>query len=387
MNRNALILMFFVFALASSAFAEREGFFDGGWRVSVGAAYNAPAKVGLKFSPVKFNGTQFVPQVSGQSSAQAMNTVKGTPGETPTKRYYSADKRVYVDTVDKRTGTATEGMEKGTWNVQVLEDSWDGSTFELASSDYVDVENLHDGYGALKLEGSDEAAQPGISVELSRNLYHSEEYHFGVDLAFMFSYFFRTDLYETDSTWKGDTYAVTRGTMRSTIAPQSGVFEERGRNGDGTYGIGTFNGPGVVFDYPKINDCHTTEYYGSSARFRANGDFRDLEMVFALRPYYDIFEWLRLYGTIGLAVSWSEFDLDVYSDRNGVSTSYSRDYKQWDVYGVGGLGLMLRWHDFCLGFDFFARFLHDDLDINDDIVKGSLERGGWMFRGMLGYEF
>lgn len=359
--------------------------FDGGWRVSVGAAYNAPTKIGLKFSPVRFNGGTVTPPVGYSSRAEAERIVAGKK-VSATRRNYTADGKVFYDSSDYRK--ARGGLETGSWNVQVPYDSWDGESFELASAEYVEVRKVADGCGELKLNGTDEAAMPGVSVELSRNLYHNAEYNFGVDIAFLFSYFFRTDLYKNQSYAQSDAYEVARGKSRATVAPVSGVRESLWRDSEGYYGAGSYYGPGPLFNDPVISSSlGCSSLVQNNAWFHASGNFRELEMVLALRPYYDVFEWLRIYGTIGAAVSWSEFDLRVSYVDNGSTSRYSRSYDQWDVYGIAGLGAMARWKNFTLGFDFFGRFLQDDLGIRDRIVHGSIGRSPWMFRGMIGYEF
>lgn len=384
MKSRNFVLLCCVFALAAAPIV-RGSIFDGGWRVSVGASYNAPVKVGLHFSPVKFNLGNVTPPVGYRSRAEAEKTVSGTK-VSGTRRNYSADGKVFVDTDDYRK--AKGGLEDGTWNVQVPYDSWNGESFELASAEYAEVRTIADGKGTLKLNGDDDTAMPGVSVELSRNLYHNEDYHFGVDLAFLFSYFFRTDLYKSESYAESDAISVDKGRLTSSISPVSGTREELWRDDEGYYGAGSYWGPGPIFNNPVITDSgRSSSIYRNTAGFWTNGDFRELEMVLALRPYYDLFDWLRVYGTIGVAVSWSEFDLNVGYRRNGVDSRYSRSYDEWNVYGIGGLGLMARWNDFCLGVDFFGRFLQDDMEIKDELVHGSLRHSPWMFRVMLGYEF
>ena len=360
-----------------------------GWRISVGAAYNAPAKVNLKFAPVQLSGGNVLPGIqSGLSREEAMQ--KGWGRKTSgTRTEYTDDGKVFVDTEDYRK--VAGGVEHGTWNVKVPMSSWDGDKFVLGSAEYAEVETTHEGNGVMRMRGEDETATPGVTVELSRNLYHNEEWHFGVDLAFVFSYFFRTDLYKSDAAARTvDRMSVKSGRYESSISPVSGTVEPDLSDDPGYYGAGTFYGPGPVFNDPVFlgpNEQLRTFSAVNTGSIHADGDYRDLEMMLLLKPYYDVFEWFRLYASIGLAVSRAEFDLDVNRIDNGLPYGYSRDYSQWDVYGIGGLGLLLRWNDFCLGCDFLARFLDRDLDINDETVRGSLRRGRWMFRCMLGYEF
>ena len=48
---------------------------------------------------------------------------------------------------------------------------------------------------------------------------------------------------------------------------------------------------------------------------------------------------------------------------------------------------MLRWENFCLGVDFIARFLDDDIEIRGRDVRGSVERSPWMLTVYVGYAF
>ena len=48
---------------------------------------------------------------------------------------------------------------------------------------------------------------------------------------------------------------------------------------------------------------------------------------------------------------------------------------------------MFRFEDFCLGFDFIARFLDSAMKIDGRDVHGTIDRGSWFFRVYIGYEF
>ena len=54
---------------------------------------------------------------------------------------------------------------------------------------------------------------------------------------------------------------------------------------------------------------------------------------------------------------------------------------------MGGLGGMFRYRGACLGFDFLARFLDDEIKIRGRDVRGAVDRGSWTFRVYAGYEF
>jgi len=114
------------------------------------------------------------------------------------------------------------------------------------------------------------------------------------------------------------------------------------------------------------------------------GDYEELEMIFALKPWYDLTDWFRVQATLGAAVSRAHLKFGVSG--TSPSTSHQR-FDEWSVYGVGGLGGMFRFEDFCLGFDFIARFLDNAMKIDGRDVHGTIDRGGWFFRVYVGYEF
>ena len=99
-------------------------------------------------------------------------------------------------------------------------------------------------------------------------------------------------------------------------------------------------------------------------------------------------EWFRVVGTLGVAVSRGELDFDMKAASDGRRIySDSERFSQWDCYGIGGLGGLFHYWHMCLGFDFLARFLDRDIDINGRSVTGSVERCPWMFRVYAGLEF
>lgn len=119
----------------------------------------------------------------------------------------------------------------------------------------------------------------------------------------------------------------------------------------------------------------------------SHADYYNLELLFTLKPYYDVTDWFRVVGTVGFAVSRQELDLTTTLARDGAYRRYHREFSQWDVFGVAGLGAQFRYKDFTLGVDFIARFFDDDLAVDDPYVRGSVERSNWYLRVGLGYEF
>lgn len=384
MNRTRLMVLLMCLAVTTPVVVAE--ILDGGWRITGGALYNSRVKTHLNFNPLQFRGGRVALPTGGVTRKEALEAVQGVQGDTPTKRVYSADGKTYVDTVDYRT--AEGGEEYGTWNVKAPLSSWNGDSFVLASAQYSESEVTQSRTGDLDLSQKDEASMPGLNLELSRNLWHSDEWKCGVDLSFGVSVFFKDRIYKGGSVAKSQVGVVRKGVAETTISPVSGVVEPDLADSEGYYGAGTFDGPGPVFNNPvtRLRSLSSTSY-GNCVGYCADGDYWDVEMALCLRPYYDIYDWWRVYGTIGVAVSRAEFDLYMHRCVNGDHRRTERSYHSWDVYGIAGLGTMFRYRDFTLGCDFLARFLDDDLDIRDDIVDGWLSRGRWMFRLTLGYEF
>ena len=250
--------------------------------------------------------------------------------------------------------------------------------FRLASDPYSER-------GSIGMSDTDNGTF-GLSVELSRNLFHDAEYGYGVDLAFAVNWFFKQDYFKSSG-------RMGEGSV-DTIFDMGDIAHDddfnRYTDGDGDYyGSGGYEaldwGTPVSVD-PDL-DMRYVDMPGGGGRYSARGDYSDLEMILLARPYYDIYDWLRLTGTIGLAVSRMDFDFSMAMTSNGRSMRYSDDSHQWDVYGIAGLGLMMYYKDFTLSCDVLARFLDDKMDIDNPYVHGSVSRGDWMVRAMIGYEF
>ena len=166
------------------------------------------------------------------------------------------------------------------------------------------------------------------------------------------------------------------------------------QNADGSWGAGTYAGPGPVLDLNNggVNITHswgkeTVTPYSSSGSIYTHGDYREIEMLFTFKPYYDITDWFRVIGTVGVGVSQAHFDFKSSGSINGQGFSHNQSFDDWACYGVAGLGAMLHYSHVCLGFDFLERFLQEDIDINGKYVDGYIGRAPWMTKVYLGVEF
>ncbi len=240
-----------------------------------------------------------------------------------------------------------------------------------------------------RVSSKDDDCTAGFNVGLDRELWRKGD--FGVDLGVGFSYFFGHNFFRAS----GAAYSLQEtgesGDYVTDIAFSPVVVNDPwAQNADGSYGAGTYDGPGPVLDLSggDITVSHrwanqSSYSRSSSYRLRASGDYEELEMMFAVKPFWEVTDWFRVRGTLGVAVSRTHFTFDV----DGPEYSSRQRFDDWAVYGVGGLGGMFSWKGVCLGFDVLARFLDDDIEIRGRDVRGSVERSPWMLTVYVGYAF
>ena len=355
---------------AAASEGEREVF--GKWRIGVGAAFNCGVRANLRTRNMPAPDPSAF--VGGRSRAEAQQASEN--GEYDGGGFIRPD-------------SDNDGVYTTNWQFPVGDRLDDGSF------------RLHNTYsectrGETFLSGGEsgqDEMQYGVSLELSRELWihdENEEHRWGVDLAAAFSYFFQRDVYgtcgslsRTDTRKDGD-FQTSVNDSDAMFFYDNGLDSLQG----GMYGHGAFD---VMAGGPALklsNVGLTTETFTETTetmtrRFSASGDYRELEMLFMFRPWYEITDWWRVFAQVGLGVSWGRFDTSFHSG----GLSHDEDFSQWDCYGVAGLGTAFRYDDWTLGIDFLGRFWRDDLDVDGRYVSGSIERSDWGFRVMLGYEF
>lgn len=379
--------------------ADGSAIFDGGWRLSAGAVYDFGAKATGRLCPRQ---GYVSPYRAGLSRAEAEKLGGGTRSGTRLEFANGA----WIDTNDP---VCEEGDDFGkTRFYKFPAATWDGSrTFALGSADYSEVNTFIPAAGSFDRAFSDDSGMLGVNIELSRNLYHDEDYGWGLDMALAFQYFKHNGLLSLASRWfngasthaygtrasglrldngKG-TYSKCNWSPDGSFYGSGGVQAGPGRYVDETTGEDVYAGP-ISFD---LDDLGGRDFFASDASYgsmRANGDYENMELILLVRPYYDIFEWLRISATLGLVVSRQDLDLTMFVMRDErLDYRSSRDFSQWDVYGVAGGGLMLYYKDFTLSVDILARFLDDDLDFSGRYVEGEVQRGRVMLKLSIGYEF
>lgn len=378
MNKHSVVILLGLSLAMASAVAQEQNkdssIFDGGWRISVGGVYDSGVKTRMNFAPRSggAGGSRF-------SEAVAKKYGWGEEIENGAKMQYENKRQeegvsswvgLQNDGYQQETAVFPVSFPKGIWNREL-------GLFELGYAEYE----------SANYDDSDREAMFGVNIELSRNLYHDEEDGWGVDGGFAVQYGRRNNAYCMSSDWGGAKFYSTiyqpssdKAELFSSDDPD--IMEQvwEGENFTG----GGFGGPVE----PKEIKKREGQVAGSTGFFDIEGDYEDLEFMGLLHPYYDFDENWRLNGTIGVVVSRQEMDMDFLLMQNG-QTVYksSRDFSQWDVYGIAGLGLMYYYKGFTLSADFLARFLDDDMTIRDTYYRGTVERGHWMFKLSLGYEF
>lgn len=398
------LLVLSLSAAPVAAVAEGGAIFDGGWRISAGAVYDSGPKTKMHLSPRQDYRSPFSPTPGALTRDKAELAGKGTTDGTKTT-YKNGDIESWIDSNDPATG-----YDSGeTRHYRFSKDIWNGDTeFQLGYAEWEDILSWQTPYGDMESFDTDNSALPGINVELSRNLYHDAEYGWGVDAAFAVQYSRRNNAFRSRNGWviggsrKSNGYYGSKYNATGDLADlltYSGegaeyIQQALWDHADGSY-LGSGGDPDAYNDPIDPNDIRTDNWENPNAptdvsrgSLSVDGDYENLELMLLARPYYDVYDWLRINGTLGVVVSRQSMEMSFSMLRDGeVDYRSNRDYSQWDVYGVGGLGLMLYFKDFTLSADFMARFLDEEMMVEDLYYRGSVRRGHWMFRLAAGYEF
>jgi len=364
----------------------------GSWRLAVGGAFNGAARGSMHARNLQSLGSSaFRPYTTSTRDAAY---AKAKSGEYDGGGYVRKDDQTGVD-----GWPMTEN-----WRLPADALQSDGN-FHMYNAYH--EESLVAGSGSRAAVGDkfNEDASFGISAELSREIWSHDaafENRWGVDFAAAFSYFFQRDFYSSHGSVSRNDKILTRdGKYETTVDPGDALYDYleetnptyRKYPSGGMYGFGNDVSTGFA---PALNvngisepvDLGGTESYRASrsgvGAYSAEGDYRELEMLFTFRPWYEITDWWRVYGHIGVGVSWGRFESSFWSS-SGVGLDESFD--QWDCYGVAGLGTMFRYGMFDLSLDFLGRFLRDDMEIDGRYVNGEIRRSNWGFRVMVGVEF
>lgn len=411
-RRFVVALIPFTLVFAGVAFAESElepREERGKWRFSVGASVIGPVKSDLGVSGTRLQqlsgfGALLMERAAARrgmrSRAEAYAAGAGTAaGQNGVRRF---DDGAWYDPHD----SASASDPDWSWNWRLHDPTGpdpDGRRgFMERTSYFEEFESVSMATSDSRGVGSDDSEWfPGIRVEAARELYRSEgERPWGVDVASAFSYYFQRGLWQASGTaarasvhgrreegsyeWWND----SRDTVQYILD-----YERDTQFHDGMWGAGSFEGPGAELESSAWNfrDVVTASEEWSAAhtlRYHGNGDYREYSIELLVRPWWEPWEWLRVFGSIGMEISRREFEWSLSaSGTDGSHFSESGDACDWRVLGLLGGGFALQWHDFVLAGEALWRFGGDDLEVSGRTVHGGIKSGDWGFRLALGYEF
>lgn len=243
------------------------------------------------------------------------------------------------------------------------------------------------------IAGGDDGCEAGFSLGLDREVWRHGS--FGVDVGGLFSSFRKDGFFKAGGRAFGRTESSASGAYVTDLTFSPAVVDDPwAQNDDGSYGAGSFNGPGPTLNLGGGDVLVTHRWANgpgasssSSYSLRAKGDYSETELVVAAKPWWEPVDWFRVQGTLGVAVARAHAKFDVEGHGAGTAYSSRQRFDDWFVYGVGGLGGMFRYRRICLGFEFLARFLDDGMKIHGRDVSGRIDRGHGMFRVYFGWEF
>lgn len=381
----------------------------GNWRISVGASLIGAVGTNIRANHARMRELSGFGETLIESAAarhgwrhRAEAYAAGSGGAYGGVRRF--DDGAWFDPID----SGTPNDPNYTWNWRLH----DPSEQDIVNHGKAFVErNAYDeiheyasvGEGSLyRCWNSDESSwYPGVRAELAYELYRSEDKRpWGVDLAAAFSYYFRRDL------WKAGGEA---GTASVSGREETGYFEwwndshdeaqyvldyYRDTQFDGSmWGAGTFAGPGaeLAVDSWQVRDVMTGAAdwsSGHSLRYFGYGDYQEYAIEILMRPWWEPWDWFRIFGTVGLEISRREFDWQMLVW--GTEGAQCRDCgteDEWRIFGLLGGGLSFQWRDFVLAGEALWRFCGDDMDVYGRTIRGSIEHATWGFQLSLGYEF
>lgn len=396
MFKKTVCLGCLLFGVAVTA-EEEEGwvfFNDGGWHVRGGVVWDFGVKSDLRCFPPSAGGGgySFTP---GMTAAEAADLAKNGRQVSATKRVYVSGS--WIDVNDDTSGRYGRGSHyTGYYHIKGEPGQVnDGSVFSLGTVEFSELRGNPTAVGQPFGE-SDRHTIPGFTLELDRTLYRDSEHSWGVDLGFAFQYFRRLNLYRQSRSWSGSG-SVYEGAYEGRVDTEDAYISDNPSEdfnwGNGYYGVPEDGGDGSYAGVINADGVYSSLVWsrnvpvGSRGSMASHADYENMEFMFLARPYYDVTDWFRLVGTLGVVVSRHDLEFTASMTDGGTTSHFERNFSEWDVYGVAGLGAAFRYKDFTLGVDFLARFLDDDLNVRSDYVRGSVERGDWMFRVMLGYDF
>ena len=371
-----LLSVVIVLCAALAMADEADGFnssWGEGWRFRVGPQFNFGAKgrLGVKSSAIPLPASSYSStRAAAQDAGDAMTSGSGR---------MSFPNGAFIDPVD------AAGQSGSTWNWYIPAGQSAGGTMSF-STPYSEQSTSYSARGG---SDGDDAFSAGASFGLDRTVWAWGD--FGLDVGFDFSFFRRNNWFKGSSGGYTRTDVYSEGAYVTDVNfGNAALFADPwAQNAGGSYGAGTFDGPGPVLSLGGADGVRTTHRWEEGGERRTvssgglvslRGDLQMYEFQLALKPYYEVTDWFALRGTLGVGLDHRRFDVSA----SGIGRSSEHD---WNCYMVCGLGGMFRWERFCLGADFLRKVFDHDMDVDTKYVRGSVGNANWTLRAYVGYEF
>ena len=278
-----------IFCLSTALAWSDDGFnaeLGHGWRFTAGPQFNFGAKGRLG---VKSGAIPTPAPYSSSTKAAAQAAGDGISVGTGRTDFPNGG---YIDPND------AAGIAGETWNWRIPAGQLTGTQTSF-SHPYTEQTTT---YSAIGGSDKDDAYSVGANFGLDRTVWKWCD--FGVDAGFNFSFFIKDKWFKGASGGYTRTDTYTEGTYNTDVDfGNADVFSDPwAQNPDGSWGAGSFDGPGPVLDLDDISVSHnwgeerTSLSTTSRSPFSIRGDLQMYEFQFALKP-----ELRLLYGCIDLA--------------------------------------------------------------------------------------
>lgn len=359
------------------------------WRFSVGPVWSdgVDAKLGVKNIPQLKRAVAKASAVAGTTKEEAKAAAEA--GEYDGGGYLREDGVLTDYTINWKLPESAINEDRTAFVMYNAYSEVSGTS----SSSYSD-------YNSGNTQDVDDT-MTGIAVELAREMWSNDSKTIGIDFAFGVNYFFNDEIFAANGNAQStaSSQSIVAGRYKTVVGAEAAIMEydfgSFADPTDGMMGYGNPNGgagPNIAWKEVQAPvDEQISSSSGSksstSMSYSADGDYEELEFVVALKPWYQVTDWLKLMGTFGLATSRGEFSYGFSMTMNNATTKHSEDIDEWDVYGIAGAGIMLEYDCLNLTLDFIGRFGQDDFEVDGDYVQGEIERGSWYTRLLLGVEF
>lgn len=282
----------------------------------------------------------------------------------------------YIDAND------SAGKNGESWNWYVPAGQMNNGKIEIANQ-YSEHSTEYSTLGDYDTDSSDCV---GVNFGIDRMLL--KKGRIGLDLGFGFAFLIKDNWFEGKSGYYSKIDTTVDGVYNTSVDfGNADVFEDAwAQNPDGSYGAGSFDGPGPVLN---LNEISVSQSWGKEQKkvkttnygpFDLNADLEIYEFQLALKPYYEVTEWFMLRGIIGAGLDYRRLDV-------AVSNVCSDTDSDWSFYMLCGVGGILRWENVCFGVDAIAKVFNEDMDVDTKYVEGSISDADCQLNIFVGYEF